>query len=381
MTHTVKTRRLVTTALDGNELYLLQSLGYRPGQLLVGNSVQALGVLKTLGAGVRNAFGGESATISELIKSGRDAALLRMEQEAEQVQACGVSSVRAELSQLSGNTEFLATGSALMGKTADHGSIFTSSFDGKQLFCAMDAGYTPVHFAFGNIAYSIGIGGGFLGGVKTMFRGEIPEYSNILNTTRHAALSRLEADARHRGANVVLGVETDLTRFEDFHEMYMTGTSAVHPSLPSGQVASCDLTCDELWSLAKAGYAPMKILMGTAVYALGVAGSIKAWLRSLKRGEIPELTSLVYDAREHALDLVEQQAESLGADFVAGTDVYVQELAPGVLEFLAVGTAVKACDASMAPRSNALPAQAVAEHRRTFRDSVDEMLSGDDERE
>ena len=54
----------------------------------------------------------------------------------------------------------------------------------------MDAGYEPLQHVFGNVAYSMGIGGGFLGRLKTMGRGEIREYSDVFNPTRHIALER-----------------------------------------------------------------------------------------------------------------------------------------------------------------------------------------------
>ena len=377
MTHTAKSRTLPISGLNGNEIFLLGKLGLKPGQLLVGNSVQSLGLLRSLGAGIRNFAGGECADITQLIESGRDEAIARMDKEAQQVDAAGVTGVNAVLESFHGNTEFLATGSAVMG--SHQGGFFTSSFSAEQLFCAMDAGYAPKHFAIGNVAYSIGFGGGLLGSLRTLTRGEIPEFSSVLNTTRHLALERMCRDASKRNANIVLGVETDLTHFANFHELVMAGTSATHPALPTNVVASCDLTTDEVWSLAKAGYAPVRIVMGTAVYSLGLVGGLKAAFKSMARGEIPELTSMVYDAREHALDLLEAEARAAQADFVAGTDTFIHELPGGLLEFLAIGTAMKAV-AGLRTQSEVLPAQALATHRSTFRHSFDELLSGSDER-
>jgi hypothetical protein len=60
----------------------------------------------------------------------------------------------------------------------------------------MDAGYEPVQHVFGNVAYSIGVGGGILGSLKTLARGEIQEFSDVFNRTRHAALDRVVGEAR-----------------------------------------------------------------------------------------------------------------------------------------------------------------------------------------
>jgi uncharacterized protein YbjQ (UPF0145 family) len=371
--HNAKSRSLIISGLGGDEAFCLRLAGLKPGHLLVGNSVQSLGFLGSLSAGLRNLAGGESADITAAIKNGRDAAIERLMIESRQVEAHGVSGVNSELRSFDAQIEFISTGSAVNCDTP--GPHFTSSFDGKELFCAIDAGFAPRKFAFGNIAYSIGVGGGLLGGLKTLVRGEIKEFSNVLNATRHKALERISRDAAAAGANAVLGIEVDVMPFGGFHEMLLTGTACHHPGLPQGQVATCDLMCDELWSMAKMGYAPVRLVMGTAVYSLGLVGGFMAAMRGLSRGEIPELTSMVYEAREHALDLLESDAKSCGADMVLGTDVYIHEMANGLVEFMAIGTAVKK-NGAISCASPALPAQATAIHRRTFRKSLDNMIAG-----
>ncbi|HEX7637545.1 MAG TPA: heavy metal-binding domain-containing protein [Burkholderiaceae bacterium] len=377
MTHSAKTRSLPISGLDGNEAYCLGLQGFAPGALLVGNSVQSMGFLGGMAAGVRNLAGGESRSVTEAIKAGRDAALQRMSAEARQVGAQGVAGVSSELRSFGGHIEFLSTGSALSGQAAAGArEPFTSSFDGKALYCAQDAGYVPIRFAFGNIAYSVGIARGLLGGLKTLVRGEIREFSDVLNRTRHAALERIATEARQAGGNAVLGLEIELRPFAGFHEMLVTGTVARHPALPAGgEPATCDLACDELWSLARQGWAPIRVVMSTAVYSLGIVGGIASALRSLRRGELPELTGMVYDAREHALDGLEAEARACGAERVMGTDVYIHELGNGLVEFMAVGTAMRRAE-GVRPAHDALPAQAVALHRSTFRSSRDDLLAG-----
>ena len=70
----------------------------------------------------------------------------------------------------------------------------------RNCYCHMDAGYKPIQHVFGNIAYSMGVGGGILGSLKTLARGEIREFSDVFNRTRHAALDRVVGEAlRRRG--------------------------------------------------------------------------------------------------------------------------------------------------------------------------------------
>ena len=66
------------TGLSGNEIYCLNKLDYRPGQLCVGNSVVALGVGKGIGAGLSNLGGGEVEEITQLVHDGRQKAVERL---------------------------------------------------------------------------------------------------------------------------------------------------------------------------------------------------------------------------------------------------------------------------------------------------------------
>ena len=90
----------------------------------------------------------------------------------------------------------------------------------------MDAGYEPREFVFGNIAYSVGAVGGIAGTFKTLVRGEIKEFSDVFNETRHHALERVLAHAKAVRANAVVGIRTSVMHFAGFHEMYMAGTAA-----------------------------------------------------------------------------------------------------------------------------------------------------------
>ena len=88
--------------------------------------------------------------------------------------------------------------------------------------------------------------------------------------------------------------------FSGTHEMLMIGTAASHKALPATAAAdpvTSDLTCEEMWNLAALGYMPLKLVLGTAVYSLGLIGGLKAMFKSFSRGEISDLTSLIYDAR------------------------------------------------------------------------------------
>ncbi|HMA91662.1 MAG TPA: heavy metal-binding domain-containing protein, partial [Polyangiaceae bacterium] len=136
-----------------------------------------------------------------------------------------------------------------------------------------------------------------------------------------------------------------------------------HPSFPQtgndpARVVTSELNGAEIFSLAQMGYAPVQLVMATSVYSLGLVGGIGALFSSLARGELSELTQLVYGARENCLALLRQEAQELGAERVIGNRLQIRELAPGLIEVVAVGTAVRQLE-GIAPHSPNLPFQAI----------------------
>jgi uncharacterized protein YbjQ (UPF0145 family) len=361
----------ITTGLSGNEIYCLAQKNFKPGNIVVGNSVHSLGFLGSLGSGLKVILGGEIENFTSLIAEGREAAYQRMLHEALVLKGSGITGVTSELIFHGSNIEFLSIGSIVHAVNEDAKTQFSTSADGQELFAQLDAGYKPICFAFGNVAYSIGVGRGILGGLKTLMRGEIKEYSDIFNHTRHLSLGRITQHARQNGANAVLGIQTTILPFGGVNEMLMIGTASHSEELKSAlpnTVVTSDMTNIEMWNMAKMGYAPLQLLLGTSVYSLGFVGGITSALKSFVRGEINELTRLIYDARENAIGIINDQAKALGADDIVGVKTYVYQLGGGLIEFLAIGTAVKKIPA-LKTESEQLPPQAIIVDRSTFYDS------------
>ncbi|HSY95912.1 MAG TPA: heavy metal-binding domain-containing protein [Steroidobacteraceae bacterium] len=354
------------TGLSGNEIYCMRLQGLTPSGVLIGNSIQSMGFLGGVRSAFRGIVGGEIPDVTNMIHEGREAAFDRMRTEANREQVHGVVGVTSELRSLAGNSEFLFVGS---GVTRAQGStLFTSAGDAQELYCHMDAGYDPREFVFGNIAYSVGAVGGIAGTLKTLVRGEIKEFSDVFNATRHHALERLVAHAKAVRANAVVGVRTTVLQFAGFHEMYMSGTAAFHAQLPSqtqNAPVTSDLTGEELWGMAQLGYMPIKLLISTSVYSLGAIGGIKAAFRSFVKGEIGDLTTLIYDAREQVFDRVKSEAAALGAEEVVGIKTYIIELGSSLVEIFAVGTAVRKLS-GMGVKTQTLPAQAIIRDKDTW---------------
>lgn len=356
----------VMTGLSGNEMYCLRRKGLEAGDLVVGNSVYSMGLIGGLGSGVRTLLGGEVTQVTQVVHDGRLLSYQRLMEEARHHGATGLTGVSSQLVMMGSNIEFLSVGSCVLaeGRKAEQPS-FSSSADGQALYCQLDAGFAPLRFVFGNVAYSIGVGGGLLGAIRSLRRGEVPEYSDIFNHTRHLALERIVTEARAAEANAVLGIQTSIVPFRGMQEMVMLGTASRHPALPGGQIVTSDLTNEEMWNLVHLGFMPVQLLLSVSVYSLGFVGKVLAFVKSLSRGEITELTHLVYEARENAIARLRAQAEACGADDVAGIRVYVYELGSGLIEFMAMGTAVKRMP-GVGTMTEQLPYQAIIEDQDTY---------------
>ena len=116
-----------------------------------------------------------------------------------------MTGVTTELSSLAGYTEFLSQGTSVHAGDASR-PFFTTSASGTELYCHLDAGYQPVQFVMGNVAYALGIGRGITGGLSTLVRGEVHQYSEMYNRIRHLALFRLRREASAAGANSVVDI-------------------------------------------------------------------------------------------------------------------------------------------------------------------------------
>jgi uncharacterized protein YbjQ (UPF0145 family) len=365
----------IITGLSGNELYCLKEKGYDPGNLVIGNSVFALGFVGGIASGLKTLGGGEVHEITEIIREGRELAYMRMVEEARRHVGVGVTGVASQLIFHSANIEYLSIGSAVHAAAGDPPNtdhLWSTSANGQELYCQLDCGFEPLQFVFGNVAYSIGVGGGIMGALRSLKSGEVIEYSNMLNHTRHLALERITSEAKAAGANAVLGINTLITPISGMQEMLMTGTASHNADLPAmftDAPITSDLTNEEMWNVIHSGYCPIKLVLGVSVFSLGFAGGVKAMFKSFVRGEITELTYLIYQARVRALAMIAADAATVDAEDVVGVKTYVYDFGGGVIELLAIGTAIKKMP-NMKPRTSQLIPQAIIKDVDTFINKV-----------
>ena len=358
------------TGLSGNEIFCLNKVGLQAGQLCVGNSVVAIGVGRGIGAGLSTLGGGEVTEVTKLVHDGRTRAFARMQEEGKRYGGVGLTGVSFDLINHGGNLEFITIGSTIHQPGSTDQLQFSTSADAQQLYCQMDSGFEPLHFVFGNIAYSIGVGGNISGAFRRLARGEVPQYTEIFDRTRHTALQRITEEAKKFKANAVIGIQTTISPLMGTQEMMMVGTASRHPALEAyaADPVTSDMTNEEMWNMVHLGYLPLKLVMGVSVYSLGFKGGILSALQSLGGGEVTGLTEILYEAREKALARIERDAEKCGADAVVGVKTRVYDLGGGLVEFMAIGTAVKKFP-GVQTKTDSLPPQAIIQDRETFIDS------------
>jgi uncharacterized protein YbjQ (UPF0145 family) len=100
-----------------------------------------------------------------------------------------------------------------------------------------------------------------------------------------------------------------------------------------------DLSVNEFVLTTQTGFTPLGLVMGTCIYHVGIQNA--RWSVSQ---ELQVLSQAMYTCRELAMARMEAEADTLGADGVIG--VRIRSLnypfASDVLEFVAVGTAIRA---------------------------------------
>jgi len=82
------------------------------------------------------------------------------------------------------------------------------------------------------------------------------------------------------------------------------------------------------------------VVRGITVRSRSVIGNMGAQIQTIFGGNITIYTELCEHAREEAFDLMMQHADQAGANAIVGMRYDANEVAPGIAEVLAYGTAV-----------------------------------------
>ncbi|HEV7941360.1 MAG TPA: heavy metal-binding domain-containing protein [Solirubrobacteraceae bacterium] len=223
--------------------------------------------------------------------------------------------------------------------------LFTSDLSVNEFLLIRQAGFDPVGLVVGSSIYHIGIQ---LAGWKKSQ--ELTVLSQAMYEARQLAMTRMEEEADQLGADGVVGVRLDIGRYEwgqDMAEFIAIGTAVKHREgilhrAPNGRPFTSDLSGQDFWTLLRTGHRPVGMVMGSCVYHVARRGMMQSLGQTGRNVELSNFTQAFYDARELAMERMQNEAQELKARGIVGVDL--QEKSHGwgshTIEFFSIGTAI-----------------------------------------
>jgi uncharacterized protein YbjQ (UPF0145 family) len=238
-----------------------------------------------------------------------------------------------------------------MRPSEGQGGLFTSDLSVNEFLLVRETGFEPLGLVLGSSIYHVGYQRG-----RWSKNEEMTVLSQALYHARELAMARMEEEADILRADGIIGVRLAVKRHlwgENLLEFMAMGTAVRHRGggdhrPPNGKPFTSDLSGQDFWTLLRAGYRPLGLVIGNCVYHVAHQG-LGTWVSQVGRNcEMPNFTQALYDARELAMARMQAEAIELGSAGVVGAEI--TEGTHGgwnthIIEFLAVGTAVAASSA------------------------------------
>jgi uncharacterized protein YbjQ (UPF0145 family) len=233
-------------------------------------------------------------------------------------------------------------------------SFFTSDLSVDEFLLTREAGFESLGMVMGSSIYHIGFQVGSYN--QNM---ELGILSQAMNNARSLAMQRMEAEADALGADGVAGLRFQIGMYEwgeNMAEFVAIGTAlkAREGSFrtPAGKPFTSSLSGQDLYKLIKGGFAPVSLVFGVCVYHVYHLGLRQMMKTAMQNIEMPNYTQALYDARELALDRMQYEAMQRQAQGCVGVLIQEQPWYWGshVIEFFALGTAVRAYAAGEPPK-------------------------------
>ncbi len=233
----------------------------------------------------------------------------------------------------------------MRGEDEQH-RLFTSDLSVNEFLLVKEAGFDPLGMVVGCSMYHIGYQ--WAGINQNM---EMTVLSQAMYHARELAMSRMEEEADVLGADGIVGVRLTAKHMEwepNLAEFVAIGT-AVRTRDPKmsyrtldNKPFTSDLSGQDFWTLLRAGYRPVGLVMGNCVYHVAYQG-IGQWFKNIgKNVEMTNFTQALYDARELAMERMQAEAAHLKAQGIVGVQLHEGRYSwsSHVIEFFAIGTAI-----------------------------------------
>src|ERR1700734_173514 len=235
---------------------------------------------------------------------------------------------------------------------ADPTGGFTSHLLVSEFVLLGEAGFEPLGFVVGSSIYHIGLQVGRWG------QNQEPQVlTQAMYNARELAMSRMQAEADHLGADGIVGVQLRMQSYvwgQDVLEFIATGTAVralgaggsgtggAHRA-PDGRAFTSDLSAQDFFRLLAAGAVPVAFVLGTCVYHIAHQSAMQSLRQAGQNQEMVIFTQGIYDARELALTRMQAEATQGRASGIVGVNVAVSNHVWGehATEFFASGTAIR----------------------------------------
>jgi len=187
---------------------------------------------------------------------------------------------------------------ALMRGDATHRGLFTSDLSVNEFLLAREAGFDALGLVMGSSIYHIGFKM-----ANYNQNQEMTVLSQAMYHARNLAMTRMQEEANILGADGIIGVRLEVTRYEwgeALAEFIAVGTAIRSRSGQSfrnarGLPFTSDLSGQDFWTLLRAGYRPTGMVMGSCVYHIAHQGALRAMGNVGRNVEIPQYTEALYD--------------------------------------------------------------------------------------
>jgi uncharacterized protein YbjQ (UPF0145 family) len=230
---------------------------------------------------------------------------------------------------------------------ATPGGVFTSDLSVSEYVLLGEAGFEPLGFVVGSSIYHVGLQVGRWGQNQ-----ELQVLTQAMYNARELAMSRMQSEADHLGADGIVGVQLRMQMYawgQDVLEFIATGTAVRHLTgqgahrAPDGRAFTSDLSAQDFFRLLAAGAVPVAFVLGTCVYHIAHQSMMQTLRQAGQNQEMIQFTQGVYEARELALMRMQTEATQVRSSGIVGVTVEVKNHVWGehATEFLATGTAIR----------------------------------------
>jgi uncharacterized protein YbjQ (UPF0145 family) len=213
----------------------------------------------------------------------------------------------------------------------ERGGSFTSDLSVNGFALCHQLGLTPMSQVMGSSIYQMGYqgtwGAGYGSGGILL---ELDTLSQALNEVRGRALVRLGEEARHVGADAVVGVQTragesQLDTGTLALEHVVVGTAVRRKGAQAKHPVLTELSVAEYAMLLQGGFEPLGIVAWSSVfftsYVFGGMVGAGPLTMGVQSFELREFTQAIYTAREAVMQQITGQASALGAAGVVGVKI------------------------------------------------------------